>query len=651
MKAGKWILAAAAAVVVIGAAAVYLAEPEYAYLPPAEKLRRAEAARITQEKVGVSYDVWGRTFSQEEANRLKQTEAGRSRLSPENGAVTVDASLLQLGRQAFYQETFGNEVFLTDILGIVDGAFTIPSFMKAILELKGEGTDNLRVELAKDVKLGDKLLKKGTKVDTGIDVPRGAYAPLGMPVIFSEGRVKVGISCAACHATVDRKTKAVVEGAPNADLNAGLILALASNSTSYFTHAQIEDLNTYIKTLDRPVVNAQGRTAYLPDPKAIEQAVDETFAKWTPGNFDSTIDMKANPAQIPDSFTRGDHPYGWSGFASVGPFKGLSVFNNNVHSQNSDALSQAEASESLFGIDKEVYLGTILQNAKNPNYRFDPKKGQKPSAFFASIDPTPEGPGVNEAVPSPGFPKLSLAAPDGVFVSSPGHAFWEQINGMSAWQNTLVPPRPAEKTKKQAIRQGREVFERAGCIRCHAGAAHTNNRVVTVQEIGTDPSRARAFKKTEKLFGEAYLYAPNTPVPVPKDARLLKVPQDVVDRDQIQIAFAHGRSAGGYKVPGLAGLSWTAPYLHDGGVAVGGNEATQIGVPGTLEKGIRPDPENSLRALVDKKLREKVIAANRSSKELQDVHVQGIGHEFWVDATTGFTKKEQEALLKYLLSL
>ena len=144
------------------------------------------------------------------------------------------------------------------------------------------------------------------------------------------------------------------------------------------------------------------------------------FLKWPRGNFDSTIDMVSNPAQIPDSFTKGDHPYGWSGFAAAGPFHGLSAFSNNVHAQNSDSLGQAENSSPLFGMDQEVYLGTILQNAANPKFRYDTKKGEKPSSFFAAVDPTPGVPGVNEMVRSPSFPKLNLMAPDGLLVSSPG---------------------------------------------------------------------------------------------------------------------------------------------------------------------------------------------------------------------------------------
>jgi hypothetical protein len=361
--------------------------------------------------------------------------------------------------------------------------------------------------------------------------------------------------------------------------------------------------------------------------------------------------MKSNPSQIPDSFTLGDHPYGWSGFAMAGPFKGLSSFSQNVHAQNSDSLSQADLSKALFEMDKEAYLGTVLQNAANPKYRFDPKKGQKPSEFFASVDPTPGSPGVNELIPSPTYPKVSLVAPGGLLASSPGYNVWEQINAISAWQNTIVPPKPKKQIDDRTLVLGKTVFQRAGCVRCHAGNAFTNNRIIPVQEIGTEPSRAKALKKTERIFAESFLYSPNSPVPVSKGARVLKVPTDRLDKEQIKLAYAHGDSEGGYKVPSLIGLYWTAPYLHDGGVAVGKDAKTELGVTGTLLKGVPPDPTNSLRALVDKKLREQVVAANQSSKQLQSVHVQGIGHEFWVDSTTGFTEKEQEALIQYLQSL
>ena len=108
---------------------------------------------------------------------------------------------------------------------------------------------------------------------------------------------------------------------------------------------------------------------------------------------------------------------------------------------------------------------------------------------------------------------------------------------------------------------------------------------------------------------------------------------------------------GGYKVPSLIGLYWSAPYLHDGGVAVGANTKSQLGIEGTLNKSILPDPYNSIRALVDKNLRTQVIKANQSAESLRKSNVTGEGHEYWVDASTGFSQQEQDALIKYLLTL
>jgi hypothetical protein len=618
IKTRRWITLSLVFLFIFGITVVYFSDLEIAYTPSNQK-------------------------------RLNGSQAQTFSAVLEKGGVAVTPEMLELGRKVFYEETFGNEVFLTDILGIVGGALTVPNMTKAILQLRGEGTTNLRVELAETVVLGGKKYEKGSKIDTGIDVPKGAFMPLGMPVSISEGKVKVGISCAACHATVDPVTKLVNEGAPNNDLNQGLMLALASNSAAYFTHAEIDSLQNYIMDLERTVISSTGEKATLPSPQELEKAVDAIFSQWPAGNFDSTIDMKANPSQIPDSFTKGDHPYGWSGMAMAGPFQGLSAFSNNVHAQNSDSLSQADVSEELFGIDKEVYLGTILQNAADPRFRYSPNKGDKPSKFFASVDPTPGVAGVNELVLSPTFPRVSLVAIDGLLASSNGSRVWEEINSVSAWQNTLSPPANPKEADMQVVQLGEAVYRRAGCISCHAGDFMTNNRVIPAPEIGTQPSRAKAFKKTQKIFGESYLYSQDTLVPLPDRPEIMKVPTRHLDLEQIKLAFAHGDSPGGYKVPSLIGLYWSAPYLHDGGVAVGANPLNDLGIPGTLNKGISPDPYQSLKALVDKELREKVVSANKKAR-LDQVGVLGSGHSFWVDTTTDFTAQEQQALIEYLLS-
>ncbi len=151
-------------------------------------------------------DVWGRWIAADDS-RIQALSARNGHLQKEEGAVVVDDRLLRLGKEVFYKETFGNEVFLTDIMGIVDGPLTLANMAKAIVALKGEGTTNLRVPLAEDVTIGGRTYKKGELIDTGIDVPKGSYLPLGMPIVTDGGRVRVGISCAACHATVDPVTK------------------------------------------------------------------------------------------------------------------------------------------------------------------------------------------------------------------------------------------------------------------------------------------------------------------------------------------------------------------------------------------------------------------------------------------------------------
>ena len=67
-------------------------------------------------------------------------------------------------------------------------------------------------------------------------------------------------------------------------------------------------------------------------------------------------------------------------------------------------------------------------------------------------------------------------------------------------------------------------------------------------------------------------------------------------------------------------------------------------------KNIMPDPYNSVRALIDRDLRARVTAANASSPELVRMNVQGLGHNYWVDARSGFTTNQQRALILYLLT-
>ncbi|MCD8509422.1 MAG: electron transport protein [Bacillus sp. (in: Bacteria)] len=642
MKKRWWIIGGVLVALLI---AIFTVEFEYAYVPEQEDLLNDIYDSFR------GYDLWGERIPMDTANNMIHSKIKSHSLSPDEGAVRVDDEFLAFGRDQFYRETFNNEEYLTEILGVLDGGITLPAMTMAILKqkLSGEPTSNLKVKLAKDVTIGDRVLKKGEVIDTGLDLPKGALAPIGMPISYESGKIRTGVSCAACHATIDDRSGKIVEGAPNADFDAGMLLALAPNSTAFFPNTEVEVIEKFVNDNSAYVNASEGGQEALPDPAAIEAEVDKTLASWPKGNFDSTIDLVSNPTQIPDSFTLEDHPYGWNGFAAVGPFHGLSSLNNNVHAQNSDLLAQFEQSNELFDIDKEVYIGTILQNAPNRRYRYDPDSGEKPSEFFASIDEDPEVPGVNEMVKPPHFPNISLFSPNGTVVNSPGFKFAEQINGMSAFQNALRPPMP-EEVDLVSAEAGREVFDRAGCSSCHAGPGYTNNKVVPVERVKTEPSRAKAFEDSVKMMDTSWIYSFDTPVPIPKGAKKLKVPTMHLEEEQLRLVLAQGNE-GGYKVKGLIGLAWSAPYLHDGGVAVGPDLENDLGIPGTLRKAVKPDPVNSLRALIDRELRQKVIEANRADPRLADVHVTGEGHEFWVDEQAGYTEEEVEAIINYLMSL
>ena len=605
-----------------------------------------------------SYDVLGSVIDKEEADKLLETEEGRKQLQAENGAVAVTEDLINLGRKAFYAETFKDQIFQTDVVGALNGPINLVTMTKAIARLGGKHTTNLQIPIDKDVTIGGKTFTAGTLLNTGMDVPTGSILPLGMRTSIEKGKVRVGITCALCHTAIDGKSGRVIEGAPNNDLNTGLVLAMATNSAAMFRQTGVNP--TKMPVGDRTYINADGEKARLPDAKALEDAVDADLLTWPPGNFDSTGTMTNNPSQIPSSYTHDAWPYGWSGHSAVGWFHGLTTLNSNVHATNSDATTGADGSQLLLGIDKETYLGIIFQNSANKAFRLP--KGVKPSQFFNKIDPTPGEPGMNETIRMPEYPKGSLFMLDGLMANSPGYPVGEQLNGMSAFQNTLAPP-PLQTASEETLNRGAAIFSKASCVECHSGRYFTNHQVIAEQEIRTQPSRGPAQAPFARILVPPKTYPSNVPVPLPTDPPMLPVPTDIVPKRSLELAFAINNPKGGYKVPSLIGLAVTAPYLHDGGVAASSQALKQdkkgfrivkrdeIGMAGTLLKGIQTDPSASLRVLLDRKLRKQTVAANRANSDLKQSNVDGSGHNYWVDKSAGFNVQDQTDLIQFLLSL
>jgi hypothetical protein len=681
------------AVVAVGLLAAF-GRFEYAYMPPLSKVLNPERNALP------AYDVLGRSVGHEEAERLLRTPEGQALLSPANGAIRIDEDFLEFGREAFYKETFDNEWFLSDVIGALDGPITPWGMTRALIALAGRGTDNLQVRLAHDVRVGGREFRKGELIDTGIDVVRGAFAPIGFKMVYDRGRIRTGVACAACHVTVDPATGKAIEGPANPDINMGLILALAPNSAAYFGRTDVdlakrddlyvdptapevdagqagspdtrrlEDAQGLIfgliprsdsdfaagdqlyADIGRTAPTPDGRRVRLPDPQRLEDAVDAILLHWPPGNFDTTVDLQAIPTRTPDSFTLGDHPYGWNGFGQIGPFQGLSTLGNNVHSFNADPSIEYHAAPIFFDLDPSTYLAVLLQNASRERFRYDPESGESALEFFERVNPNPDSPGMSQTAKLPSYPNATKLSPHSIVVSRRGHPIWSHINAMSAFQHSLRPPRAAAGEIDPALfAHGKAVFTEAGCDSCHVGAAFTNNRVLPVSQIGTEPDRAKALEKLPTFLDPvSTTWAWDTLVPVPEGARVLEVPTDLRTPEEQQRILAQD-GEGGYKVKGLIGLRFTAPYLHMGGVAVGSDLERDLGIPGTLQQGILPDPANSLRALVDRSLRQRIIAANATDPMLSHFNVSGIGHAQWVDEPAGFSAEDQDALVHYLLYL
>ncbi len=641
------------------AATVYLAKFSDFSFPNAPSLDRTltPLSKPAPLEIG-SYDILGKTVGRDEAARLLASKDGKRQLAPENGAVAITQDLVNLGRRAFYEETYSNEIFLTQVVGILDGPVNPWTLMRATLSLGGEATTNLQIPIDREITVGGHRFREGTWINTGLDVPKGSLTPLGMRIFVKRGRLQVGMTCAACHATVDPRTGLILEGAPNSDLNAGLLLAFASNSAAFFRQTSVNPLqfppglNSY--------ENADGKKVSLPDPEALEDAVDAALLAWPPGNFDSTGDLVNNPSQIPTAYTFDAWPYGWSGFAAIGWFHGLTTLNANVHGTNSDLSTGADSSPLLLGIPKDVYVGVLLQRAADP--RFRPPGDEPPGKFLERMDPTPGAPALNRAITMPGYPLGSPFILDGLMPATPGLPVAAQLNGMSAFQNTLAPP-PYRSEDPNAVRHGAQVFKRAGCAGCHSGSRFTNHRVVSQSQIGSQPSRARALAAFLRVFGPPRTYPADVPVPLPLNPRIIRVPEDISPAEDRQRAYAQNDPAGGLKVPSLIGLQVSAPYLHDGGVAAGpealrrnGNRfiiarARQLGPAGTVFVGLPTDPVNSLRLLLDRQLRAALVKTNRTDTRLQQANVDGSGHEFWVDIEGGFSGQDQDDVIAFLLSL
>lgn len=358
----------------------------------------------------------------------------------------------------------------------------------------------------------------------------------------------------------------------------------------------------------------------------------------------------------------------------------MATITNSVHSSEINLLAAFQLSEPTIGIDPEVYLGVVLQNAVDPSIRLPDGGAVKPSEWLRQVAPDPYLAENEDQIPAPGagdYPNLqpSLLTFNGLLFSPNTFAqddpasgpFFFADNALAAFQNSLVPPANRHRQnllalKSGSVQRGAKVFEQANCATCHIPPFFTDNKIHPISEIGTNPARAKSHLALNDLLVPPKLYTFNTPVPVPPDAEVLDVPTEGISASPKTLPNGL-LPDGGYRTTPLRGLYLSAPYLHDGGVAVRAGTLNQnndeftivdpsgLGLTGTLSQAKPADSASSLRALVDRNLREQVVQANQANPALVSSNLDGTGHEFYVDESTGFTPVQQNDLINFLLAL
>jgi len=631
------------------------------------------------------YDYFGKLLTPEQAAQLVRTQ-GLDDSDPVSyqrvGAVEISQDLLEKGENIFFKRKIGDTFGLQGVFGFRAGLANLQEELQsAIATLGGQPTSNLSITLQKDIKIGSRTFPKGLVFNTGLDVQKGGTFPLGLNANANGSNANGEITCALCHVTVT-KTGELLKGVPNTDLAIPFLIALAPNSAAGFARLNFNPLDPKYQGNGKQIIDSTGQLVTLPDPQKFEEAFDDAVLDVPFGHFESTPDGINNTTKISNLFTFNSGPYTSSGEFAVGPFAGLSAQAASVFSSEVNLLAAAQLSSETLNIGPEVYLGTVLQNAADPALRLPEGQPVKPSEWLRQIAPDPIQAELEDQNPAPrtgSYPNLkpTLFTYNGLVFgpnilknpnASPHQPFLFPENALAVFQNSLVPPANQSPENQQAllsgsVKRGAKVFEQANCTTCHIPPFFTDNKIHPIAQIKGNAARAQSRLALNKLLVPPKIYTFNTPVPVPPNSETLDVPTQGISDTPTTLPTGI-LPDGGYKTPSLRGLYLSASYLHDGGVAVRAEslqvapdgsfsvvDSSGLGLTGTLSQGIPADSASSLRALVDSELRQQVVATNQANPALERNNLDGTGHDYYVDKTTGFSPKQQNDLINFLLAL
>lgn len=212
------------------------------------------------------------------------------------------------------------------------------------------------------------------------------------------------------------------------------------------------------------------------------------------------------------------------------------------------------------------------------------------------------------------------------------------------------------------VERGYRLFESRGCAGCHRGPYFTDNVIHPLEKIQTQPARAEFSRLLQQFL--APTYDPRTGKAT--NGGFLELP---------------GLRRVGYKTVTLRYVWGSAPYLHDGGVAV----AAMPGAPPARDlkshlaradkvhgmgpilayreaapaSAYRADAALSLQALLLRSERKAVLRGNvapvlpvpgtQRKMSAAELGIEGIGHSFYLDDDPG--GDDVTALVAFLLAL
>jgi hypothetical protein len=313
--------------------------------------------------------------------------------------------LVSQGQQIFRFDTFGDEAFWSDLLGLQQVVAALSPRQVLELGLKVDA-EALPPALVEHIKRGAVNLD-----DPAVTVQLvQANAVLGVvDVSASAGSLRVGLTCAICHSTVDNAVAfgigTRIDGLANCDLNIGAIVAAVPNL--------------------QPVADLLGVDV---------ETVRAALRAWGPGKFDAELflDGKAfNPQQITNGVVTGTHV---PGATLIPNARGLAGHNLHTSTGGWGTVTYWNA----FVAVNELHGSGTFFDARLDNAAQFPIAAR---AGLGHVETDPDHDQVTSKLPALHFYQLALPA---------------------------VRPRPGIDFDPKAAERGDELFSgKANCNSCH----------------------------------------------------------------------------------------------------------------------------------------------------------------------------------------